>query len=432
MAEGMPRTISISLLTGGADQPYAFGLATALIGQGLHLDLIGNDELDRPEFRNDQQVKYLNLRGDQNPNVHVIRKLARLSAYYLRLISYAITAKPKIFHILWNNKFDFLDRVILMLFYRALGKRVVITAHNVNAGIRDSSDSAWNRATLRAQYRLAHHIFVHTESMRRELQDGYAVAPRRVSVIPFGINNAVPRTELTPTGARRRLGISSEERTILFFGNILPYKGLEYLVIACDRLFAAGGNYKLIIAGRPHKCEQYWAGIVESIADHQRSGAVQVHSTFIPDEDVEAFFKAADVLVLPYRQVYQSGVLFLAYSFGLPVIAADVGSLKEDIVEGETGFIFRPEDPIDLAGAIERYFASDLYAGLARRRRNIEAFAAERNSWELVARLTTAVYAGLLGWTANAVPVNDGVRGDATLRTSLDTSGSDCEPTSKL
>ena len=66
---------------------------------------------------------------------------------------------------------------------------------------------------------------------------------------------------------------------------------------------------------------------------------------FIPDEETEIYFKAADVLVLPYRHIYQSGVLFLGYSFGLPVLAADVGSLKDEIVEGKTGFVFRPEDP---------------------------------------------------------------------------------------
>ena len=55
--------------------------------------------------------------------------------------------------------------------------------------------------------------------------------------------------------------------------------------------------------------------------------------------------------MLPYRHIYQSGVLFSGYSFGLPVLAADVGSLKDEIVEGKTGFVFQPEDPVDLAKA---------------------------------------------------------------------------------
>ena len=125
-------------------------------------------------------------------------------------------------------------------------------------------------------------------------------------------------------------------------------------------------------------------------------GQVVLNADFIPDEETEVYFKAADAVILPYRQIYQSGVLFLGHSFGLPVLAADVGSLKDDIVEGKTGFTFRPEDPVDLARAIKQYFASDLYADLNSRRQQIKDYANERHSWEVVSQMTTSVYAGLL------------------------------------
>jgi D-inositol-3-phosphate glycosyltransferase len=100
--------------------------------------------------------------------------------------------------------------------------------------------------------------------------------------------------------------------------------------------------------------------------------------------------------VLPYRHIYQSGVLFLGYSFGLPVIAADVGALREEIVEGKTGFVFKPEDPVDLAATIKRYFASDLFANLSSRRAGIRDSALELHSWDEVGRLTMNVYSNLL------------------------------------
>jgi glycosyltransferase involved in cell wall biosynthesis len=127
-----------------------------------------------------------------------------------------------------------------------------------------------------------------------------------------------------------------------------------------------------------------------------QEGRILLRADFIPDEETEVYFKAADVLVLPYRHIYQSGILFLGHSFGLPVLAADVGSLKEEIVEGKTGFVFRPEDPADLARAIERYFASDLYRDLESRRREIRDYATERHSWDVVGQITMNVYAGLL------------------------------------
>lgn len=387
--------IAVALLTGGADKPYAFGLATALIGLGIGMDLVGNDELDCPEFRCHRHVRSLNLRGSQRPDAGFVKKVARVAKYYARLIRYAASAKPKVFHILWNNRFEAFDRTVLMLYYKCLRKKLVLTAHNVNVGRRDSTDTLLNRLTLRIQYRLADHVFVHTAKMKSELTEEFEVHGSKVSVIPFGINNSVPNTLLTAGEAKRRLGIRDDERTVLFFGNIAPYKGLEHLASAFRQLVRRRDNYRLIIAGRPKRCERYWTAIKEVLHEEVRNGQVLLKVEFIPDCDVETYFKAADVLVLPYRYIYQSGVLLLSYSFGLPVLAANVGSLKDDIIEGETGFVFKPEDSIDLAAVVERYFGSGLYMDLERRRQEIRNYAMERHSWDAVARLTLSVYAGL-------------------------------------
>jgi glycosyltransferase involved in cell wall biosynthesis len=74
-----------------------------------------------------------------------------------------------------------------------------------------------------------------------------------------------------------------------------------------------------------------------------------------------------------------------------------VGSLKEEIIEGETGYVFKPDDPADLADAIDRYFTSDLYADLKNRREKIQAFASRHHSWDTVGDLTMQVYSELLG-----------------------------------
>jgi glycosyltransferase involved in cell wall biosynthesis len=396
MGSGAGREIAVTLLTGGGDRPYAFGLATELISKRAALDLIASDELDCPDLNGAPGVKFLNLRGDQRPDASFVKKMTRVLMYYAKLIRYAAAAEPKIFHILWNNKFLFFDRTVLTLYYKLLGKKVVLTLHNVNAGRRDSSDSSLNRISLRAQYRLADHTFVHTEKMKSELLEEFGVQGSRVTVIPFGINNSVPNTNLTPIEAKRRLGISDAEKTILFFGNIAPYKGLEYLVEAFQRLVAGHDDYRLIIAGRPKNCETYWTTLREAIRSNALGGRVLLREDYSPDDETEVYFKAADVLALPYRHIYQSGVLFLGYSFGLPVLAADVGSLKDDIVEGKNGFVFKPEDSVDLARTIEQYFASDLYADLDARRQEIKDNAKERHSWDVVGRMTMSVYAGLL------------------------------------
>jgi len=106
-------------------------------------------------------LDFLNLRGDQRSDADFSSKMVRVLRYYWKLLRYSATCQPKIFHILWNNKFESFDRTLLMLYYKLLSKSVVLTVHNVNAGRRDSKDTILNRLTLRIQYRLADKIFVH-------------------------------------------------------------------------------------------------------------------------------------------------------------------------------------------------------------------------------------------------------------------------------
>jgi glycosyltransferase involved in cell wall biosynthesis len=402
-SESFPEQISqlatncrISLLTGGSDKPYALGLVTALTTERVLIDFVGSDDLDLPDLRNNLLVNFLNLRGDQNPGANLARKVARILTYYWRLIRYAATAKPKVFHILWNNKFELFDRTLLMLYYKLLGKELVLTAHNVNIRKRDCTDTWLNRFSLRVQYQLVDHIFVHTERMKQELLSDFGIQERKVSVIPFGINNTVPNTQLTSVGAKKNLGISSGEKTILCYGQIAPYKGLEYLISAFTDLLKRDGNYRLIIAGKPKWNEIYWNQVVQQMIDRGVRDRVIERIEHVPDEDTEVYFKAADVLVLPYTRIFQSGVLFLSYSFGLPVIAADVGSLKEEIIEGKTGFVFKPQDSSDLARVIGQYFESELFRELESQRVQIKAYANEQYSWTKVAKITSAVYSNLL------------------------------------
>ncbi|MBV8376064.1 MAG: glycosyltransferase family 4 protein, partial [Verrucomicrobia bacterium] len=305
---------------------------------------------------------------------------------------------PPIFHILWNNKFELIDRILLMLYYRLLGKKIAFTAHNVNAAQRDSRDNLLNRLSLRFQYRMADHIFVHTERMKAALRTDFGVPSAKVSVIPFGINNVFARTRISSTAAKEHFGLGPGEKTVLFFGQIAPYKGLEYLVTAMVELKKLRADLRLIIAGKPKAGNgPYWDQIQQEIRQSDLRAQVIEKIEFVPDNQVELYFKAADVVVVPYTHIFQSGVPFLAYSFGLPVIATDVGSLREDIMEGKTGLICQARDPADLAKSIQNYFASDLYRQLGARRQEIQDFANQKYSWTKVGEITRAVYASLLG-----------------------------------
>ena len=388
--------IEIGLLTGCQDRPYAFGLAMALIAKGVHVDEIGSDGEDSPELQVTPNLRFLNFRGRQNQNEKFVSKLKQVLVYYARLMRYTARSKPAIFHILWNNKFEYFDRTLLMLYYRLCGKKIAFTAHNVNQAKRDAKDSFLNRLTLRIQYRLTDHIFVHTQKMKTELCDDFAVAEKAVTVIRHPINNAFPDTALTPSEAKRLLGVKDIEKTILFFGRIRPYKGIEHLLTAFQQLLKTHANYRLIIAGEPKKGSEAYLDEIREIAHRDfKPGEIILKFQFIPDQEMELYLKAGDVLVLPYKDIFQSGVLFLAYTFGLPVVATDVGSFREEIVEGKTGFICKPGDPADLAKTLETYFLSDIYTDLRTRRKDIKDYANTVHSWDAVAELTRNVYVAI-------------------------------------
>ena len=283
-----------------------------------------------------------------------------------------------------------------MTFYRLLGKRLVFTVHNVNVRKRDGNDTLVNRLTLRYQYWLVDHLFAHTQRMADELRAEFGVPAAKVSVIPFGINTTVPNTALTPADARSRLGIEPSDKVLLFFGNIARYKGLDALIEAMPSMLVLQPQARLVIAGRPKGEESYWEAVERRIGELELASRVTKRIEYVPDEQTEVFFKAADLLVLPYRHVFQSGVLFLGYNFGLPVVATDVGSLREEILEGQTGHVCATGDAGAIAAAVDRYFSGELFRNLAERRPAIHRYAAERYSWATVASVSKGVYGRVL------------------------------------
>lgn len=393
-----PPAIRVALLTGGQDRSYAVGLSESLLAHGVHLEFIGSDHVNAQELQDHENFYFLNLRGNQDESANLVQKTFRLLVYYFRLIAYGVSAQPRLFHILWNNKIEFFDRTFLMLLYRLCGRRILLTAHNVNAAARDGKDSIMNRLSLRIQYKLCDHIFVHTNQMAEDIARMFQVKQANLTVINFGINGTIPRSGISELEARRRLNLTEDARIVLFFGQIAPYKGLEYLVKAIECLNRQDECFYMLIAGKVKKGhEKYWTRIELRLKSLVENGSASLHIGHIPDENVEMYFMAADVLVLPYAEISQSGLPFLSYNFGLPVIATDVGGLRDTVAIGETGIVCAPRDSDALECALRCFFTSELYRDGVQTRKRIQAFAKKRYSWESAAAATRTVYASLLG-----------------------------------
>ena len=156
--------------------------------------------------------------------------------------------------------------------------------------------------------------------------------------------------KLEKAEAQEKLGIPTNKKVLLFFGFIRDYNGLDILI---DAFASLDPSYHLVIAGESYgSFDNYKAQIDE----HPLKDHISVFNDYIGDQEVPQFFSAAGVCVLPYKSATQSGITSISYHFDLPLIATNVGGLKETIFHGKTGLICEKPDPTDLSLSIKTFF----------------------------------------------------------------------------
>jgi D-inositol-3-phosphate glycosyltransferase len=148
--------------------------------------------------------------------------------------------------------------------------------------------------------------------------------------------------------ARRKLGIKENARVALFFGFIRAYKGLDILLEA----LAQTNDIQLIVAG---ECYEPWDRYARIIEEKGIAYRVHLFTDFIPTDEVNLYFSAADIVVQPYKTATQSGISQIAYHFNKPMIVSNVGGLPEIVKDGISGYVVKPE-PEDTARALTDFF----------------------------------------------------------------------------
>lgn len=172
--------------------------------------------------------------------------------------------------------------------------------------------------------------------------------------------------------ARNILQLPENAKVLLFFGFIRDYKGLDLLIEAMTDL---GDDLHLVIAGETYgSFDKYNQLIEKSTAKHR----IHVFNKYISDSEVTNYFSAADVCMLPYKDATQSGITAISHNFDLPIIATDVGGLKENILHGENGLIVDRPDSKLIAESVKEYFEKELKDQFTQ---NIQKEKAT-NSWE--------------------------------------------------
>ena len=206
-------------------------------------------------------------------------------------------------------------------------------------------------------FRHTDYFIAQSASVEKELLEFVPDATyKRVALPMFDLfKERIPKDE-----ARRQLGIA-DEKVIMFFGYIRPYKGLHMLIDAM-KIVKEKMKLRLLV------CGEYY-GDEEKYRTHMKEAGIEdvttVISDYIPTEKVHIFFSAADVLVQPYVSATQSAIAQIAYFFSSPVIATAVGALPEVIRHEQSGLIVPPNDPKALAAAIMRFYNEKMEARLS-------------------------------------------------------------------
>ncbi|MFQ5822483.1 MAG: glycosyltransferase [bacterium] len=250
----------------------------------------------------------------------------------------------------WAIPFSFLTRLI----HKNTEARILFICHNV---IQHESNllARWFTKFVLKQGDL---FLVHSNEDLRNLKE--IIPKARVEHAFHPSYDEFPKSGLGKKSAKRLLGLNG--KVLLFFGFIRPYKGLDYLLDALPRILSEI-SVTLLIVG------EFWGDKERYLRKIQKMGlnnAVRVIDTYVPNEELERYFVASDLLVLPYTKATGSGIVQLAFGFDLPVLVTSVGALPEVVKEGETGFIVPSKNSEALADKVIKFFSNGMAKSLAK------------------------------------------------------------------
>jgi beta-1,4-mannosyltransferase len=245
----------------------------------------------------------------------------------------------------WRTLVGVLRFVTLLSILRARGVRIVWTAHNLYP--HDGGRGLWvHRFARRFVIRLAEIVFVHGPSAARIVQREFSVPLRKLRQVPHGHWIGYYPDAITRATARSKLGIDTANYVYAFVGTCKPYKNLEQLL----RAFALqASDAQLLVVGN-FQSPAYLDRIRQLIAE-LGAGRVRLEPRFIEDTELQVYLKAADAIVLPYREILTSGSAILAFGFGRPVVVPRLGALV-DVVDESCGVLYDADDADGLPRAL--------------------------------------------------------------------------------
>ena len=291
--------------------------------------------------------KLCGLLANVTNNLYILRlvKLLEHPFVLISLMLHAFKFKPNVIHVQWTQ-FPLID----ILLYKVLKKYfpLVYTAHNTTIAHGEKNLVAQiQSAGINHFINLFSKVIVHTNKSKETFINYFNFNPSDVEVIAHGCLPVEKSNEKIKANFFKKNKINATKETIVFFGNINQYKGLDTLLKALARLSDHQKNkVRLLVLGKPRESMDHYFNITKA---HNLESLITWDLRFIPKNMLDVIFSAATIFVLPYRHIDQSGVLMSILKYGKPIIASDADGFSEILTHNRNALIFQIDSDIELS-----------------------------------------------------------------------------------
>lgn len=358
---------------------YDRGLCSGLLAAGCRVSLYTCDETPDPGLTG---LTFDPIyRGIYNKRNRALQALRYIACTFSAL-RHATARGETVCHFHAFN--DVAAESIIMIMARLFRRRLLLTVHDVDSF---AGHVMGKRLVTRLIYRLADRVIVHNKVSMQELI-AIGIQSKRISIIPHGNYLNCIKDMPSKAMARDRLGIGHSAKVVLFFGQIKDTKGLDLLIESLPKVACEVPKVLLLIAGRPWKTDiSSFELMIESL---NVKALCRLHIGFVPDDEVATYYAATDVVALPYRRIYQSGVLLMAMSYSKPVIVSDLPGMTEIVTDRANGYVFMNSSSDDLARVLIRALNNEeerrLYS-----ERALE-YILDHHDWDRIGQHTASLY----------------------------------------
>lgn len=364
---------------GSSHHFYLFGQTEGLRNHGVNVSLYTNNKTNNPNIRGVKFYQFfVNIFSREHKVIRGLRYLtgSLLSIFHARFSGVSIFH----FHVFNTNMMMLFNLILVKLL---LGK-VVHTIHDVTSFANNGDSSLASKII----YSFTDLILTHNQFSKEEIVKIYSSLNNKIHIVPHG--NYIPfiNIQKDKEASRKILNLPQGKKVLLFFGIIKKEKGLEVLLNAMTKLSQQHDDIVLLIAGKIWK--NNFSMYQKIIDENNLSKKVILHTRFIPYEDVEHYYCASDLVVLPYKKIYQSGVLMMSLSYERPVLVSDLPSLREIITDDENGFLVQTDSSEALARRLSGVLSD--HKNLERVRVNGNELIKRKFSWYQIGQLTKKAY----------------------------------------